>query len=155
MSKRWLIILLLISVAFNMAVLGSMLFLHFNRPCSIPGMRMDPPPGPPPMFGKFNKGHWGMESDSLRAMRERFGKTKKELMIELAKDPVDEARVKQIINSTLEAQAALERDLGNKLLEMRRGMTAAEAKEHFNAMRERMEMRKQLKNIKAHRRQFR
>lgn len=154
MSKRWLIILLLISVAFNLAVLGSMAYLSFFRPCPAPGMRMGPPPDHPPMFGKAGKGFPGFGNDSLRVMRQKFNDTKKELMTELANDPVDEARVQQIISRSLEAQAALERDLGNKLLEMRRGMTASEAKEHFSAMREHIEMRRQFKHNKPQRRPF-
>lgn len=132
MSKRWLVILLLISAAFNLAVMGSFIYLRSIRPPFSPGF--------PKELGE--KGHWRgkgpgghgpmfMFTDSTRALHEEFKDTKQELMLELAKDPIDTAKIEAIIKRSLSSQAALERDLADRLIRLRKSMSPEEAKEHF------------------------
>lgn len=129
MSKRWLTILLLISAAFNLAVVGSFIYLRSTRPPHHPGAwhhrgpdfrRDDDGPGPRFMF-----------TDSTRALHTAFQDTKRELMLELAKDPVDMTRIEAIISRSMSSQAQLERDLADRLIRFRQAMTPEEARIHF------------------------
>jgi hypothetical protein len=54
-------------------------------------------------------------------------------MEELSKDPIDEAKVKAIIEKSVEAQSKMERAMGYKMLEWRKTMSAQEAKELFSS----------------------
>lgn len=130
MSKRWIVILLFISLAFNLAVIGSFLYVRLTFGT--------PPPHPPkggehfrgPM-DRHGEGPLVRDNERLQSLRDEFRETKKELMRELAKDPIDETKLNTIIDSSLVAQGKLERELGNALIARRKTMTAEEAKEFF------------------------
>jgi len=147
MSKHWLVILLFISFAFNLAVIGSFIYLRLT---------MGPPPPPPMEDGRGP--HRYRHDDSLRfkdseevnKLRDQFRETKQELMSELAKDPINEARLNSIVDSSLVIQTKLERELGTSLIKLRKSMTPAEAKEFFT---KRMDNIQNMHNRRQH--QFR
>ncbi len=132
MNKRLLVILLLVSAAFNLAVVGSFIYLRSTRP-----------PFPPDRFQRWqdrdhhrDKEHDGpgpmfMFDDSIKALHQAFKDTKRELMLELAKEPLDMAKIDAIVARSLSAQAALERDLADRLIRFRKSLTPEEAREHF------------------------
>jgi len=82
-----------------------------------------------------------MNDPDIEKLRQRFDQTKMNLMQELAKDPVNEAKIASIIDSSLIAQNQLERTLGGKILAYRKTMNAAEAREHFQSRIENLKMR--------------
>lgn len=128
MSKRWLIALLLISFSFNLAVMGSVLYLHYSMPCKMPPPKPNEGfmPGPPPEHRMPR-----LDDPETRELRNKFDDTKVILMQELANDPVNETRVKTIIDSSLIIQNDLEHKLGEKILAYRKTLNAEEAREHF------------------------
>lgn len=133
MNKRLLLILLLVSAAFNLAVIGSFIYLRF----CFPGRACLPPP-PPPHAMHGRPGFPGNEmwdrlpmDDDLMVLRRAFKGNKIELMQELAKDPIDEEKINTLLENSLINQTALERRLGIRLLELRKTMTAEEALEFF------------------------
>lgn len=135
MSKRWLTVLLLVSFSFNLAVIGSVLYLRFTMPCPPPfrnDRRMPPPPHMKPFVDRDSE---------IVQLRERFDGTKASLMQELSKNPVDEQKVKEIIDSSLVAQNALERRIGEKILAYRKTLSPEEAREHFLRRADRMQHR--------------
>lgn len=150
MSKKLLYILLLISLAFNLAFLGSFFYFRATHPRP---PRDFPPPGMP---GPEGRGRFPFEeSDSTRALRGVFMETKQELMQELAKDTIDESSINNIIQRSLQAQATLEANLGKRLIELRKKMSAEEAKEFFSDRFKRMDDHKDFrfdKNKRRHRR---
>jgi hypothetical protein len=77
----------------------------------------------------------------LRHMRSSFDSTKVELMRELAKDPIDEETVDGILQRSLELQASLESRLGDRLVDLRRQMTAEEADRYFSDSADNMQRR--------------
>jgi hypothetical protein len=80
-----------------------------------------------------------MDRDAeIMHLRDRFDDTKESLMQELSQDPVNEARVNAIIDSSLVAQNNLERRIGEKILAYRKTLSAEEAREHFLRRAERM-----------------
>lgn len=148
MSKKWLFVLLLISLSFNLAVLGSFFYIRFYLPC----------PAPRPMFkehmhdGRPPEPFFLHKDVEIEQLRKTFGATKVSLMKELAKDPVDEAKVASIIDSSLVTQNQLERRLGEKILAFRKTLSAEEAREHFQRRLENMDKRSQRMNKLKYRR---
>ena len=126
MSKRSILILLFISLAFNLAVLGGLFWLRVHRPPH-PFHRADRKEGPkfPDRFAKHRP------DPEISKIHEQFNQNKLLLMQELRKDPFDELYVKALMDSSIVTQGMLERRLGEKLLESRRQMTASEADEYF------------------------
>lgn len=149
MNKRWLILLLLISASFNLAVLGSFIYFRSIRPCPLdmPGPR----PGPHPEFPRHNGAWKFFDDDSIKALREEFGAQKKQLMDEIAKDPIDEEHINSIIESSLSAQIKLEREMGRRLIKMRNEMSADEARDFFTKRREEMHQRRNNQPYKSRR----
>ncbi|HPV14126.1 MAG TPA: hypothetical protein PL126_00585 [Candidatus Cloacimonadota bacterium] len=129
MNRRWLITLLLISLAFNLAVLGSYLYFrsthdfgHRNRwNRYAPALRRDNPgPGYNPAF-----------SDTTRALWREFSEIKAEFMKELAKDPLDMDALDDLLARTLANQAILENHMAERLIRHRLSLTPEEAKEFY------------------------
>lgn len=127
MNRRWLIILLLISVAFNFAVLGSFVYLKNSRAQS----ERDRPYGP--AMRRDNRGPKENPafSDSTRALWNEFADIKAEFMLELSKDPLDMDSLDDILARSLANQAILENDMAERLIRHRQSMSASEAKEFF------------------------
>lgn len=147
MSKSWLIPLLLVSFSFNLAVIGSALYFRCAHTCPPDRPFLDRKMPPAAHLRPF------MEKDKeIRQLRENFSLSKEVLLQELAKDPVNEARVKEIIDSSLVAQNALERRIGEKILAYRKTLTPEEAREHFLRRVERMKNRSQFNNKYPNRR---
>lgn len=148
MSKRWLVALLLISFSFNLAVIGSAIYLRLTMPCPMPG----PAPGQQMMPPRPESGMMGRDPE-IQQLRQRFDDSKVTLMKELAKDPVDEVKINAIIDSSLVVQSNLEHRLGKKILAYRKTMTAAEAREHFQRRADNMKNRSRRFDRIKHRRQ--
>lgn len=126
MSKKSILILLFISIAFNLAVLGSMLWFHLNRPHHPPlrGAEISHLDLPEHIQHR-------MRDPEITCLRDQFEQNKLELLQELRKDPINEENIAAIIDSSLMAQSTLERRLGNRLIELRKKMSAQEADEYF------------------------
>lgn len=142
MNKRILVFLLLVSFAFNLAILGS--FIYFR--VFFGGMHCPPPPPPEFREGRPDFPHHEMWErlpidEEMHQLRKDFGNKKNELMLELAKDPIDEAKINAILAESLTHQSSLERKLGDRLIQLRKTMTADEAKEFFGKRAEFMTKR--------------
>ena len=132
MSKRVLTIILLISLFLNAGIIGGLIVMNVFRHNHIEHHYQRPPDGPPPNnMGRFAPPD--RFDPQIVALRDSFIKTKRELMEELSKDPIDEAKVKAIIEKSVEAQSNMERAMGYKMLEWRKTMSAQEAKELFSS----------------------
>lgn len=132
MNKRWLYILLFISLAFNLAVLGSFVFIRFFLPPPLDRMHN------PEMEGRGMGDHrmqmWQqhcVDDTEMTQIKTKFADSKHALMSELAKDPIDETKIKTIMDSSLVIHSTLERRLGQRLLTLRKSMGADEAKDFF------------------------
>lgn len=149
MSKRSITILLFISLAFNLAVVGSMLWVRYTRICPAPAsQRMHQKRDLPPHLQDARL----MGSPEISELHKQFGDGKLKLMRELAKDPIDEEYITTIIDSSLNTQSSLERALGNRLLDIRKQMSAAEAEDYFSSRADQMEQRTKAFRHKHHRR---
>lgn len=137
MSKRSLSIILIISLAFNLAVLGSLLWLNLSRPERPPAYKSRT------HYPRLPEHIAPCERDPAIARSwEQFEHSKIELMQELRQDPIDEPQIMSIIESSIQAQSKLESHLGTRLLTLRKQMTAAEAEAYFGARIKHMQERK-------------
>ncbi|HOZ00329.1 MAG TPA: hypothetical protein PLG20_00835 [Candidatus Syntrophosphaera sp.] len=139
MSKRLLTILLLVSLFLNAGIIGGLIVMGiFRHNHNLHHYVMQQPQNMQrremPGFGPRIP-----EDPKIIALRDSFRSTKDELMSELAKDPVNEARINAIIDKSVANQSAMELALGHKMLELRKGMNADEAREYFGRHQDRME----------------
>jgi len=136
MSKNLLTILLFISLAFNLAVLGSVFWLHSQRPKHHPRFheRNDRPQLPE----HLQELPW---DPSLRDLRQAYDRDRILLMRELAKADYDVQLANALIDSSLSDQAQLEKALAIRFLELRSKMSRAEASEYFEARAAQIERR--------------
>ncbi len=126
-----LFILLLLSLFLN-GILGTVLYRNILRMNHTMHHYPFNPGGP-------GRGAFGLDREPdprIIALRDTFFTAKKELMAELAKDPLNEARIMQLIDNSVSAQGSMERALGLKLLEKRKTMTPEEAQKHFTSLNE-------------------
>ena len=147
MSKHWIVILLFISLAFNLAVMGMFLYIHFfhRPPFCPPGMR-------PPM-GEFrddrqfhhrdrHKDEFVMENkEEIRLMRSHFMQKRKDFMQILLKEDFNEQKAIAAMEASLTAQDSLEESIGRSLIELRKKMTPEQAKRYFEHRLDRYERR--------------
>ncbi len=140
MSKHLLTVLLGISLALNAGILGGLfvmgVYRHYHDLHHYASA-----PSSPRYEGRDRSETWEPPNPTTRALMETFRNAKKDLMQELAKAPLNEAKVRGLIERSIAAQSALERDLGNNLLLKRKSLSAAEAETYFRQRLQRMEDR--------------
>ncbi len=146
MSKRWIVILLLLSVAFNLAVLGSFVYLRFMMPYP-PHCAPLPDRHPGEFHGRPLR-RLLSEDDQFRQARRQFHENKRVFMEELLKDDIDEIALQRILENSLAAQGAMEQRIGYHMIELRKSMSAEEARQFFGRHIERM---KEQTHFKSHR----
>jgi len=152
MSKKLLFIILLISLAFNIAFVGSFLFWHYkfksdflsgklpreimdhrNRHQGMmndrQGPRDDQPP-PPPGFRRGDMG-WMGNREIIKPYRDKFDQSKTEFYRELQRPKFNEDLLKQKLETSLVNHTELEKKIGLRLIEMRKKMTPQEADQFF------------------------
>lgn len=81
---------------------------------------------PPPMLEKMR------EDTEFLEIKKDLDVKRRELMTELAKDPIDEPLINNLLSETYLAQNAFEKKMSEKLIELRKSMTAEEAQEYFS-----------------------
>ncbi|MCK9557097.1 MAG: hypothetical protein PHO85_06090 [Candidatus Cloacimonetes bacterium] len=134
MSRRITTILLIISLSFNLGFLGSIIWiqLHF----------------PHPMRHNSTHNEWvrlpehirnDRSDPELRRLRVAYDDQRVNLMRALALPNYEEMDVTAIIDSSLTAQTYLEKELGYRLLDIRKQMSAEEAEEYFGSRADMLE----------------
>ncbi|HOD17238.1 MAG TPA: hypothetical protein PKJ14_01145 [Candidatus Cloacimonadota bacterium] len=132
MSKRWMEILLIVSLAFNLAVLGMFIYSTVFHKSSCP------PPEPqwraenhPFQSHRFDPDSVLQNKEEIRQLRQAFQESRQAFMATLAKSELNLQEAKQAMEKSLQAQEKLERRLGESLIQVRTKMTADEAKRFF------------------------
>jgi Spy/CpxP family protein refolding chaperone len=142
MSKRWIVILLFISLAFNLAVL--IMFLHISvfhkEPFFHPGFK-----SPSEMRDNDIRDHFRRprpedmleNKDEIRKLREDFREKRREFMEIMRKDNFIEEDAIKAMEATHQAQEILEKRLGESIIEYRKKLTPTEAREYFKLREDR------------------
>ncbi len=138
MSKRLLVILLLVSFAFNLAVAGVFFWMTVFRPWIYPCGRAIPPRCPPhhemPFPGMHHEMHgkFGQFREQMRPYRQNFAECRHDFLHCLANEPFVEKDARAALEKSLKAHEELERNLGNRMIEIRKKMSAEDAKIYFH-----------------------
>lgn len=146
MSKRLLTILLFVSLFLNAGIIGGMIVMGVFRHNHITHHYQPEGPAPRDRDRGGIRDIPELNDPQVIALRDSFLSIKKELLRELAKDPIDEAKINTIIEKSIGAQSNMERALAHKLLEHRKTLSAAEAKEHFDGRLDRMNRYEERRN---------
>lgn len=142
MSKRALTILLFVSLFLNAGIVGGIIVMGVYRHNHI-AHHYQQNPGP---RDRDLRDIPELDDPRVIALRDSFRVIKKELLQELAKDPINEAKINTIIDRSISAQSDVERVMGHNLVEYRKTLNAGEAKEHFTGRIERMNKYNDRKN---------
>lgn len=148
MSKRLMTILLLFSLFLNLGIMAGFVVMKIYRQNHISHHYR---PGPPFERGQERPELPEFGDPEVIKLRNDFYAIKKELMQEMAKDPVNETEILSIIERSIQAQSELEHAMGQKLLEHRKNLSAQEAQEHFSARLERMKRFEERRNNRRNR----
>ena len=130
MSNRTLTVLVLISLAFNIAFFAGFIYKQ-SRIRSLLKPDGPYPNIPPERIEFFEK----MKHDMI-PFREDFEKSKKDFVMELVNPDFNEEILNKKLDITLEKQIRMEHELGKRLIILRREMSPEEAhrfftKQHF------------------------
>jgi hypothetical protein len=142
MTKKFMFIILLVSLAFNLAFIGSFLYwrhefrhdfmrehpgreMRSHRPAQWDGPPMAPPGRRPDDMG------WMGNKQIIEPYRVKFVESKVEFFKELQRPVVNEEILKQKLQASLQNHTELEKQIGLRLIEMRKKMTPQQADEFF------------------------
>ena len=145
MNKRWLLIVLFISLAFNLAVMlmFSYASIYHRPPFCPPGMRQEmnrdrdkrPEDNLKPALKKLVEENRA----EMEKARKEFAQTRKDFMQTLVQDTLNVKEAEAAMDASLKSHEDLERNLGNSLINLRKNMTSEEAKAFFKERIDRMQ----------------
>ena len=144
MSKHWLIIVLFISLAFNLAVMLMFSYaqIYHRPPFCPPGMKHEiGRDNDREAFKKTNPVIKKMLDDNKAEMekyRGEFAQKRKDFTQTLTSDTLNVNKAEAAMEASLKAHENLERKLGTSLINLRKNMTPEEAKTFFKQHRDRM-----------------
>lgn len=143
MSKRWIVILLFVSLAFNLAVLGVFLYTsYFNR---MPFCLYNERPDKELAEHRYSREDRERERpeftlgnrDEIKQLRSEFMQKRREFINTLCKENINEQEVMAAMQASLNAQEKLENLVGTSMLDLRKKMTPEQAKDYFQRILDR------------------
>ncbi len=123
MSKRALTIIVIISLAFNLAFIGTFGLIQLRRKNFFPHKF-----GPP----RELREHFRNLKNNIAPFRHDFHLSKKDFIEELKKPDFNEEFLHKMLENAIQKQTAMERELGKSLIELRKEMSLEEAQRFFS-----------------------
>ena len=123
MSKRALTIIVIISLAFNLAFIGTFGLIQFRRRSFLKHTF-----GPPPELRE----HFRNRKEHIAPLRYDFHQSKVDFIEELKKPDFNEELLNMMLENAIEKQTAMEIELGKSLIEIRKEMNFEEAQRFFS-----------------------
>lgn len=148
MNKRWLVIVLFISLAFNLAIVAmfSYMSLCHKPPFCPPGMKppfeRDHHRMPPPDDNDKIRKLMGEDKEDMIKFRDDFSKKRDAFMKTLVKDTLNVKEAEAAMDASLIAHENLERHLGQSLIKVRQKLSSEEARTIFKDRLDRFNKRK-------------
>ena len=129
MLKRTLIILFIISMVFNIAFVSTFIYhrimMRPRFPEHLPPEH--PQPHPPEFIEKIEEG-----KKKIIPLRMEFQESKKVFIEALKSDNFNKEELIKILEKTIENQVKMEKELGIRLIELRKEMNPEQAKKFFS-----------------------
>jgi hypothetical protein len=143
MNKHWLVIVLFVSLAFNLAVM--LMFAYISIYHKPPFHFMGQKPGTELLNHKYGIHHritpkpeeMLTNKDEIMKLKDEFRQKRREFMETLRQENFSEEDALKTMEASRQAQDILEKRLGNSLIEFRKKITAREAKEYFKPREDR------------------
>ncbi|MCF7918322.1 MAG: periplasmic heavy metal sensor [Candidatus Cloacimonetes bacterium] len=110
MSKKLMYLLLIISLAFNLAFIGMFVWHRLHMP---------PPPTFPADIRHFRE-NMGEHRKHINEHREKFLEERREFMDFLRGEEFEEAQADSLLRRMIEKQKFIEEELGRSMIEMRK-----------------------------------
>ena len=123
MSKRTLIIIVIISLAFNLAFIGTFGLIQLRRRSFLKHKF-----GPPPELRE----HFRNRKKHVASFQHDFHQSKMAFIEELKKPDFNEELLNMMMKNAIEKQTAMEIELGKSLIELRKEMSFEEAQRFFS-----------------------
>ena len=123
MSKRTLIIIVIISLAFNLAFIGTFGLIQLRRRSLLKHKF-----GPPPELRE----HFRNRKEHIAPLRYYFHQSKIAFIEELKKPDFNEELLNKMLENAIEKQTAMEIELGKSLIELRKEMSFEETQKFFS-----------------------
>ena len=127
MSKKTIIILFIISLAFNLAFFGTFLIHRVNFGPGIQG----PIHGRPKLPKHCREDFRELRKEMGEKHREYF-KARKQFILSLLEENLNEEKVLKKLENAIEKQRIKEREIGLSFIKLRKEMTAEEARMFFH-----------------------
>ena len=129
MSKRMLIILAYLSFAFNVAFVGMFIYHRFY----VFGVHERLPNCDSPEIERIRE-RYKMERKFIQPKKMEFDEQKKEFIERLKQENFDEKKLLKQLNIAIKKQMEMEKEIGLRLIKLRKQMTPEEAKYFFGRM---------------------
>ena len=126
MSKKTILILFIISLAFNLAFFGTFLM---HRVIPHPGIKS--PIMGRPKLPKHCREDFRNFRESMGEKHREYSKARKQFILSLMEDDLNEEQVLERLNNAVEKQTAMEKEIGLSFIKLRKEMTSEEAKKFF------------------------
>ena len=123
MSKRALTIIVIISLAFNLAFIGTFGIIQYRRKIFLERRFI-----PHPQLRK----HFMTCKEHIAPLRYDFHQSKIDFIEELKKPDFNEELLNMMLENAIEKQTAMEIELGKSLIELRKEMSFEEAQKFFS-----------------------
>ncbi|MDP8204021.1 MAG: hypothetical protein P9L95_05765 [Candidatus Tenebribacter mawsonii] len=127
MSKKTILILLIISLAFNFAFFGTFLMHRVIRPPMLHEQVQGRPRLPKHCRDDFRE----LRKEMDEKHREYF-KARREFILSLMEEDLNEKQLLERLNIAIEKQTTMEKEIGLSFVKLRKSMTAEEAKQFFH-----------------------
>jgi len=150
MKTNWSIIIMVVSLTFNLAVLGIFLYITaFGKaPFQAFGKNNQAIDTTPKLTSPKESGwvesYLKQSLSKNKPIIEQFQADRKQFNQTLMADKFDATNAKTALSKLLKSRSVMERTLGESLIEMRKQMTTAQAKQFFQRRLEREHVKQQM-----------
>jgi len=126
MSKRSVVIILIISLAFNLAFVGTFLLHRVIMPPRFNDPEMGRPRLPVHCRDDFHK-----LREKMGEKHQEYFQTRREFILSLLEEDPDEQQILNKLDAAIKKQAQVEKEIGLSFIKLRKKMTSEEAKKFF------------------------
>jgi len=123
MSKRALTIIVIISLAFNLAFIGTFGLIQLRKRSFLENKF-----GPPPELREHFRNH----KEHIAPFQHDFHQSKMDFIEELKKPDFNEELLYKMLENAVDKQTTMEIELGRSLIELRKEMSFEEAQKFFS-----------------------
>lgn len=143
MSKRSVVIILIISLVFNLAFIGTFLRHRVLMPKDRPGPEMGRPKLPIHVRKDFRE-----IRQKMGDKHKEYFQARREFILSLLEEKPDEEQILKKLDEAIKKQTKVEREIGLSFMELRKKMSSEEARNFFKKDIRQPEKVKKMKQVR-------